>query len=800
MIDTKNKRSAGCLPVLIAVLLYCVSAGLGHAADYLEMGRKAMGKPDYREAVEYLTTYIQNHPNNHEAYALRGVCYGAQKSYTLALQDFSKAIELSPAIAWYWRDRGDARHQLADEEAAKSDWREAYRLDPTSLLHPHQIEAIGAPVVGLPLFDYLRRRDQPAKVDPALRAVWVSGPQGGGWVDDPSRNFNELEVVTPKRNIVRLHLHYAIEGMGKCGFRTSQGWSVERTLGEKGHMELDVRVGGRIGRFENTEEFELRKFNSYVQIMPTSQYISDQDFCRLILYPDSKVYVVGEGGSGAGATSSGTSGNVGSGNDNTSSGLSSSSSSGASSPNSGSSRVLGSSQPQGAERISITKDEGYVGTIDLDFRADPGAAKRTIAREFRYGDKAFRLSIAPEARYTSWPQFKRQRLFSLRVKGPSITVDGTTTTPSAAGMLIDGTDHRKWDGHTNQENYHLPGGGVVSTRLTLEDLDFESYTTPQSDMFPERQTVYEPTHLVFKLSVSVKGIASVPATPSAVSPSSSGANAEQQRSAGGGLPIGMTNLGNGEYRWTKDNSVMVRVPAGTFTMGSPGGEGGNDEHPQHQAYLDEFYIDKYEVTNRQYKQFCDATSRSCPPDPNLIGMPRYFADYPDYPVVEVSWDDAVAYASWVGKRLPTEAEWEKAARGTDGRKYPWGNAAPGTNRYGNFADESANRRRPLSSIVTGYDDGYANMAPAGSFPAGASPYGCLDMAGNVWEWCNDWYDEGYYGKSTNNDPTGPTDGSSRVVRGGGWIYSDAGLRCASRSRSMPSDGGYCMGFRCARSP
>jgi formylglycine-generating enzyme required for sulfatase activity len=258
-----------------------------------------------------------------------------------------------------------------------------------------------------------------------------------------------------------------------------------------------------------------------------------------------------------------------------------------------------------------------------------------------------------------------------------------------------------------------------------------------------------------------------------------------------GLLGPLMTLDNGEFLWKKDSSVMVRIPAGMFTMGSTDYD---DEKPVHRPYVSELYIDKYEVTNRQYKQFCDATGRTPPSDPDFAGMPDYFNTCPEYPVVNVSWDDASAYARWAGKRLPTEAEWEKAARGTDGRKYPWGSSAPDGSRC-NFAD----RNTDYSWSDKNANDGYARTAPVGSFPSGVSPYGCMDMAGNVWEWCNDWYGSEYYQSSANNDPQGPTSGSSRVIRGGGWSNDAWGLRCACRLDWGPANRRYDVGFRCARS-
>jgi formylglycine-generating enzyme required for sulfatase activity len=243
--------------------------------------------------------------------------------------------------------------------------------------------------------------------------------------------------------------------------------------------------------------------------------------------------------------------------------------------------------------------------------------------------------------------------------------------------------------------------------------------------------------------------------------------------------LGTNAQGFEEYLFRKDSAVMIRVPAGTFTMGSDSGY--SDEQPVHPVYLDEYYVDKYEVTNRQYKRFCGATGRGYPPDPGFPGMSDYFTAYPSYPVVDVSWNDAQAYCTWAGKALPTEAEWEKAARGTDARKYPWGNAEPNGTRCNIHAN----------------NDGYDYTSPVGNYPDGVSPYGCMDMAGNVWEWCNDWYASDYYGGSPGSNPQGPSSGSYRVFRGGSWYYGAWYLRCSNRLRVVPSYRNDYLGFRCA---
>ena len=288
-----------------------------------------------------------------------------------------------------------------------------------------------------------------------------------------------------------------------------------------------------------------------------------------------------------------------------------------------------------------------------------------------------------------------------------------------------------------------------------------------------------------------------------------------------------------EYLWKKDSSVMIRIPAGTFIMGSDSGS--DDEKPVHRPCLSEFYIDKYEVTNRQFKQFCDATGRKYPDDPGFTEVSCYIRDCSDCPVVDVSWADAKSYAAWDGKSLPTEAQWEKAARGTDGQEYPWGNkkaiqiahfVEPGQPttlpeyearmvllemgdsrstgpRSGSVGTKSAGPRpRPvganapyfLDTGLLGGRQGKTETRPSWTASQGVSPYGATDMAFSVDEWCEDRYGPDYYKHSPDRDPRGPSAGSERVKRGDKQEH-----RCARRNsnRDNPATTLPDLGFRCA---
>jgi formylglycine-generating enzyme required for sulfatase activity len=271
----------------------------------------------------------------------------------------------------------------------------------------------------------------------------------------------------------------------------------------------------------------------------------------------------------------------------------------------------------------------------------------------------------------------------------------------------------------------------------------------------------------------------------------------------------------------KDAATMMLVPAGDFWMGSPDDDiraaitscqqSGTDlasctelfrhEAPRHRVLLDDYYIDQHEVTNAMFEQFVQATRHQTTAEREGRGNLWRLRDgrwqwvvlqgatwrapggrgtraLPTHPVVHVSWDDAAAYCRWAGKRLPTEAEWEKAARGTEGRLFPWGNT---------WVSERTNGLMMLRTTT-----------PVGSYPTGASPYGVLDMAGNVIEWVSDWFAPDYFGRSPSVGPTGPATGTSRVVRGGAWNGPLLYLRSAYRYATTPSTSSDALGFRCVQ--
>jgi len=261
-----------------------------------------------------------------------------------------------------------------------------------------------------------------------------------------------------------------------------------------------------------------------------------------------------------------------------------------------------------------------------------------------------------------------------------------------------------------------------------------------------------------------------------------------------------------DYRVSAIRAIdWVDVPGGDFLMGSTAADGQAwaNERPQHTVYVDAFRISHSEVTNAQYRQFIDAGGYSTSVywsaagwqwrQANGVTQPGYWNDsvfnQPNYPVVAVSWYEADAYTRWAGARLPTEAEWEKAARGTDGRIYPWGDAFDGTRL--NYCDQNCIWEAPDTTV----NDGYCYTAPVGTYPSGASPYGVLDMAGNALEWLADWYQEDYYSNSPYSNPSGPTSGTTHVIRGGGYPDGAERQRCAHRYGDFPDLRSWVVGFR-----
>jgi formylglycine-generating enzyme required for sulfatase activity len=262
---------------------------------------------------------------------------------------------------------------------------------------------------------------------------------------------------------------------------------------------------------------------------------------------------------------------------------------------------------------------------------------------------------------------------------------------------------------------------------------------------------------------------------------------------------------------------MALIPSGEFTMGSPeGSDGFPDEHPERRVFLSGYFLDRFEVTNEAYTAFVQATGHRTPANATqaatLWANNRPIPGIEHHPVVNVSWEDADAYCRWAGKRLPTEAEWEKAARGTDSRRYPWGNDWDFSRA--NSASYWAQRTIAFQSgadwdAFWGSGEG-ARLAkekgiqgevltmPVDSFPHAVSPYGLFGMAGNASEWVQDWYDPNYYQNAPLTDPTGPVRGAIKAMRGGSWLKPAASLRTSDRDWGTMDSRPSGTGFRCAK--
>ncbi len=241
-----------------------------------------------------------------------------------------------------------------------------------------------------------------------------------------------------------------------------------------------------------------------------------------------------------------------------------------------------------------------------------------------------------------------------------------------------------------------------------------------------------------------------------------------------------------------EETNMVLIPAGEFEMGCDKG-GDPMEAPVHKVQVDAFNIDKFEVTNADYKKFIDdggyqkkelwSNEGWAWKEKSKITAPQYFNESKyngaEQPVCGISWYEAEAYANWVGKRLPTEAEWEKAAKGTDGRKFPWGNDYK-------------------KGLCNNKDEGIGKPTKIGKYIEGASPYGLLDMAGNVNEWCLDYFGREYYKSSPGNNPKGPDKGKDKVIRGGGFSYDNYYCRTTRRGAYDPTQRSSSIGLRCVK--
>jgi formylglycine-generating enzyme required for sulfatase activity len=244
------------------------------------------------------------------------------------------------------------------------------------------------------------------------------------------------------------------------------------------------------------------------------------------------------------------------------------------------------------------------------------------------------------------------------------------------------------------------------------------------------------------------------------------------------IPIAAPVLGD-TWRRPNDDMQMVFIPAGNFQMGSMESNpcAHLDELPQHTVYLDAYWIDQHEVTNAQYRKCVEAgwcTEPTC-----SYGTSTYMDETKeDHPVGCVDWYEASAYCEWSGGQLPTEAQWEKAARGTEAREYPWG------------AEFDAALCNSSESAIGG-------STPVGLYsPDGDSPYGLADVSGNLWEWVTDWYDIGYYAQSPSSNPTGPQGGENRAARGGSWYGNYCSVRTTYRYYNTPHGRSPGMGFRC----
>jgi len=323
-------------------------------------------------------------------------------------------------------------------------------------------------------------------------------------------------------------------------------------------------------------------------------------------------------------------------------------------------------------------------------------------------------------------------------------------------------------------------GVFIFTAISLYGPRAASSATPAARRSPTVPVVVSPTGVLNQTPTpkNTAGATSLAATePPATDTPPAGTPAPTQSPE---PPAGATRPSS------VDNMTQVYVPAGAFTMGND--QGAPDQRPAHTVNLNGFWIDRTEVTNDMYGACVRANVCVAPQQIRSISRLNYFGStsFTNFPVLFVSWTQAQTYCKWAGRRLPTEAEWEKAARGTDGRLYPWGNQTPDPQRL-NFGPS-----------------GLGDTVAVGTHPTGASPYGALDMAGNAWEWVADWYDPGYYAVSPPDNPPGPAktgcpQGDCKVLRGGGWDSSAQQVTTTARLFYGPNDTRDAFTIRCAQS-
>lgn len=491
---------------------------------------------------------------------------------------------------------------------------------------------------------------------------------------------------------------------------------------------------------------------------------------------------------------------------------------------------MNGSQKKGRQRNVFRRRATRLFMLLLVMTAGMGACRGSVAGEAPAADPAT-ITLEP---FTSdqlgisglapagWVEVKPGQFRRMPDSDPTLLLQaalpGATGESVAAGWHLPErsgsveTANRTWELYSC--DLEVPGAGTLALAVALAEFDGGVYFVALATAADEQETLHaaimEPVLQALGPAPATADEIRVPAVPEAAQEKGPQPLATRRRPA--------------------DGMTMVYVPAGEFQMGNAGTQwmwsgtlaAGDltlqvfvDEGPQHAVTLDAFWIDQTEVTVAMFRTFVEATGyetsaerdgwgapyRAGPKEdewPHIGGVDWQHPHGPasqaqaDHPVVQVSWGDAAAYCAWAGGQLPTEAQWEKAARGTDGRRWPWGDVYDGSR--GSFCGTHCPCERQQQRS---YGDGFALTAPVGSFPGGASPYGALDMAGNVWEWTADWYDEATYAASPYEHPTGPPSGSERVQRGGAWIDNEAWVRTTVRHATEPGVRCDDLGFRCA---